>query len=92
MKLSKILAITFVLMLVFTACGKNSDLPVQYDATEISLGDDGINVEGKAVGADPTEAVYVANDIVYYEEGKNFTYGEGTEKDTHSKAEAEAHR
>ena len=91
MKLSKILAITFVLMLVFTACGKNSDLPVQYDATEISLGDDGINVEGKAVGADPTEAVYVANDIVYYEDGKDFTYGEGTEKDAHSKAEAEAH-
>ena len=34
---------------------------------------------------------YLANDIVYYEAGKDFTYGEGTEQDAHSPEEAAAH-
>ncbi|MBQ1995423.1 MAG: carbohydrate-binding domain-containing protein [Clostridia bacterium] len=91
MKILKILVITLGLMLVFTACGKNSDLPVQYDATEVSLSDEGIKVNGFTASTDSSEDVYIANDIVYYEDGKDFTYGEGTEKDAHSKAEAEAH-
>jgi len=35
--------------------------------------------------------VSVARDIVYYEEGHDFTYGEGTEADAHSAEEAAAH-
>ncbi len=91
MKITKILAVIFSLLLVFTACGKIIDSSPDYDATEIILGDDVIKVDGKTVAEDTTEAVYTANDIIYYEQGKDFTYGEGTEKDAHSKEEADSH-
>ena len=60
-------------------------------ATEIILSDDGITVQGEAVSSDTTQAVYIANDIVYYEAGKDFTYGEGTAADEHTKEEADLH-
>ena len=37
------------------------------------------------------DAVRIDNDIVYYEEGKDFTYGEGEKGDSHSADEANAH-
>ena len=61
------------------------------EAVNIELSDDLILVDGEAVSEDTESAVYIANDIVYYEEGKDFTYGEGTEEDGHSKEEADAH-
>lgn len=60
-------------------------------ASYISLSDAEITVDGDVVTTDTEATVYVANDIVYYEEGKDFTYGEGTEADAHSKEEAEKH-
>ena len=60
-------------------------------AVNILLSDDGITVDGKAISENMEDAVYAANDIVYYEGGKDFTYGEGSEKDEHSKEEADAH-
>ena len=60
-------------------------------ASYIELADNLITVDGDAATTDANAAVYVANDIVYYEEGKDFTYGEGTKEDEHSKEEAEAH-
>ena len=59
--------------------------------TEIVLDDSGITVAGAAVSTDATAAVYTANDIVYYEAGKDFTYGEGSAQDAHTPAEANAH-
>lgn len=64
---------------------------VMEGATIISLSDENITVDGDSVTTDEAEAVYVANDIVYYEDGKDFTYGEGEEKDAHSKEEANQH-
>ena len=61
------------------------------DATKINLSDAGITVDGVSVSADETAAVYIANDIVFYPEGKDFTYGEGTKEDEHSQEEADAH-
>jgi len=61
------------------------------DATAIVLSDEGVTVDGNAVSADATDAVYVANDIVFYLEGQDFTYGEGEEEDEHSQTEADAH-
>ncbi len=58
---------------------------------EITLSDDGIKVNGEAVSTDATSEIYTANDIVYYESGKDFTYGEGTESDAHTAEEAAAH-
>ncbi|MDO4303571.1 MAG: carbohydrate-binding domain-containing protein [Bacillota bacterium] len=57
----------------------------------IILSDDEITVNGSSASTDSSEAVYVGADIVYYEEGKDETYGEGSDKDAHSKAEAAEH-
>jgi hypothetical protein len=62
-----------------------------YEGTEILLSDDGITVDGSVISTNAEDAVYAANDIVYYEEGHDFTYGEGTEEDAHSPKEAAAH-
>ncbi|MBQ6897683.1 MAG: hypothetical protein IJN70_01780, partial [Clostridia bacterium] len=43
-----------------------------------------VMVNGETAGSSSTEAVYVASDIVYYEEGHDFTYGEGIASDAHS--------
>jgi len=58
---------------------------------DIELSDAGILVDGEAISEASSNTVYAANDIVYYEEGKDFTYGEGTEADAHSSEEAAAH-
>ena len=49
------------------------------EATEIVLSDESITVAGEAISEADTDAVYKANDIIYYESGHDFTYGEGTE-------------
>lgn len=61
------------------------------DATKIQLSDEGITVDGGAISTDESAAVYTANDIVFYLEGQDFTYGEGTKEDEHSQQEASAH-
>jgi len=89
-----------VLCLSLSGCGAKEELPAQsvpqtepapIEGTQIHLSDDGITVDGEPVSAEDTAAVYTANDIVFYPEGKDFTFGEGTEEDTHSQMEADAH-
>lgn len=66
--------------------------PTPYpDAVEIKLSDESVTVDGELTGTDSNAAVYTAKDIVYYESGKDFTYGEGSEKDAHTAEEAEMH-
>lgn len=60
-------------------------------ATVIELSDEEITVDGSVISTDAESAVYAANDIVFYLEGQDFTYGEGEEGDEHSQAEADAH-
>lgn len=88
--MKRISFVLILLLLVLSACGTTSD-DLERNAVKIHLSDEGINVDGKPAGTDATSAVYTANDIVYYESGKDFTYGEGTEKDAHSVDEADAH-
>ena len=86
MKKLSAFALVLALLMTFTACGA-SPAPDPYgDAATITLSDDGVTVEG----ADES-AVYTANDIIYYEEGHDFTYGEGEAGDAHSAAEAAEH-
>ncbi len=61
------------------------------NAIRIILSDEGSTVDGKSISTDSASRVYAANDIVFYLEGQGFTYGEGTEDDEHSQAEADAH-
>ena len=69
----------------------NEELAKQYGATIIELSDSQIFVDDKSVSKEDTDAVYVANDIVFYLEGQDFTYGEGAKEDEHSQEEADAH-
>lgn len=61
------------------------------DAVKIELSDEEITVDGAAITNKMEDAVYAAHDIVFYLEGQDFTYGEGTEADEHSQEDADAH-
>jgi len=65
--------------------------PVPEDAVKIVLSDEIITADGNQVSADCANMVYIANDIVYYESDKDFTYGEGTAADAHTAEEAAEH-
>ena len=54
-----------------------------FEGTIIQLSDESITVDGEAIASDESAAVYAANDIVFYLEGQDFTYGEGTADDEH---------
>ena len=83
MKYGKLLAILLAVALL-AGCGNTRQTP------ETTVKD--FTVDGEAVGTDPSAAVYMANDIIYYEAGKDFTYGEGETRDAHTAEEAAAHR
>lgn len=61
------------------------------EATVIALSDEMITVDGSEISTNEESAVYVANDIVFYLEGQDFTYGEGSKEDEHPQEEADAH-
>lgn len=74
-------------MLCSTACtARAAD-----SETEILLSDAKITVDGKAVSTDGTAAVYTGAEIIYYQDGTDESYGEGTEAEKHSQTEAAAH-
>ena len=83
------LLIATMIAALFSGCDK--PIKEEYKGINIVLSDSGITVDGAAATADNSNGVYVANDIVYYESGHDFTYGEGSEKDAHSPEEAAAH-
>ena len=62
---------------------------LEIEGTKIELSDTEVLVDGTVATDDNTKAVYVARDIIYYEEGHDFTYGEGEKEDEHSREEAE---
>lgn len=72
---------------LFCSCGKKSTV----NATAVILSDNGVIVNGNAAPTQSTAPVYVANDIVYYQAGHDFKYGEGSEADAHTAEEAAAH-
>ena len=95
MKLTKLLTITLTLSLLLSACGTaetgEGKSSASLDAVEIRLHDSEITVDGTTAETTAENAVYVGSDIVYYEDGKDFTYGEGTVQDAHSAETAAAH-
>lgn len=62
------------------------------DETAIVLADDGITVDGEPVAEEPGGRVYVAHDVVYYEDRDAYEsgnpYGEGGADERHSAEEA----
>ena len=87
--MKKIFACIFAMVLLFAGCSTPKE--AQIEGTQIKLSDKKITVDGKAVTNDSTQAVYTANDIVFYLAGQDFTYGEGTKDDEHEQSEADAH-
>ncbi len=70
---------------------EESSVEKQFEGTVITLDDSRILVDGNEVSTDESSAVYASHDIIYYEAGKDFTYGEGEKDDEHSAEEAAAH-
>lgn len=90
--ISAIIALS--MLLSFASCGKapeSGNTEQKIDGIKINLSDSGITVDGVKATSNSGNSVYIANDIVYYEEGHDFTYGDGGENDAHSKEEADAH-
>lgn len=61
------------------------------DITTITLSDSQVQINGAAMSHNPDAAVYVGADIVYYHDGTDETYGEGTAEEMHDPEEAAAH-
>ena len=72
-----------------TAASSGADGTVRSaDETQIVFSDAGVTVDGAPAGTDSSAAVYVANDVVYYEDRDTYdsgnTYGEGSADERHS--------
>jgi len=82
-----------IVLLVIGLCLIASGLALENsaDATRILLSDAGVTVNGQPASTNEKDAVYTANDVVFYLAGQDFTYGEGTEADAHTPEEAAAH-
>ena len=93
MRTKKLPAILLALCCLLGACSvqKSEKTPELPEGTVVIDLSGGVTVDGVAADGNTDAAVYVANDIVYYEAGHDFTYGEGTESDAHSAEEAAAH-
>ena len=63
--MKKILAVFLVFVLLLAGCQKAEETPV-IEGTKINLSDKEITVDGNAVTTDSSQAVYTANDIVFY--------------------------
>ncbi|MDO4732211.1 MAG: carbohydrate-binding domain-containing protein [Bacillota bacterium] len=89
--------LALVLLLAISGCafpGQTADpsAPEQDPGiTHIELSDAAILVNGEEAPTEAGAAVYTANDIIFYQAGQDFTYGEGTEADEHEQSEADAH-
>lgn len=94
--MKKICIILICLLLLCACAEENSEIEAKEkidwsEACKIMLSDDQITVDGEVISLESTEGIYQANDIVYYEAGRDFTYGEGTEDESHSEKEAKEH-
>ena len=86
--MKKILVCLVALTLLLSGCGSKEP---KIEGTQINLSDNKITVDGQEITSDTTQAVYFANDIVFYLAGQDFTYGEGERQDEHEQSEADAH-
>lgn len=89
MKFIKLFSGILAILVIFSAC-ENKEKAENTTSIKIVLSDEIITVDGKNI--ESVGDVYLKNDIIYYESGKDFTYGEGSEKDAHTKEEADEHK
>ncbi len=89
--MKRLLACILIIAVVFAGCVKSEPQTI-FDGVQIKLTDSKITVDGEEITTDNAQSVYVSNDIVYYPEGKDFTFGAGTAEDEHEKSEADGHK
>ena len=86
------LLLTVIMVVSFASCKQKGEQAVEIlDGVKINLSDTQITVDDNTITTDNTQAVYSANDIVFYLAGQDFTYGEGENQDEHTQSEADAH-
>ena len=97
-RLCKFMVVSACIIYMLTGCGKQENNPnneflksVYENVVKIELSSEMILVDGEEISTSPDADVYKANDIVFYLEGQDFTYGEGSENDEHSQEEADKH-
>lgn len=94
-KMLSVLTVCAMGLLAFSGCGAASAQSGSADTathdTAIVLSDDKITVDGANASTDPKAAVYTGASIVYYHDGTDEGYGEGSEADMHTQQEADAH-
>lgn len=80
--------LTALIALTVSALASDSEVSIR-------LSDSGIMVDGAKASTSSSSAVYLSNDIIYYEDSDAYDsgnpYGEGTVSERHSAAEAAAH-
>lgn len=94
-KIIKLSAIFLMSAVFLVSCTQKtqSELLQKYKGKNvIELSDDIIKFNGNKMSSNSTKAVYASNDIVFYPEGKDFTFGEGEKSDEHSQTEADRHK
>ncbi len=87
------------LALMLTGCQSTSPsgsssqqgVPLPANITSIEFSSEGVLVNGQTASTDESAPVYTANDIVFYLAGQDFTYGEGSDADSHPQSEGDAH-
>ena len=75
------------------SCGVSACAASSGTAAEvlIQLSDSGVQVNGAPASTSDSAAVYTGGSIIYYQDGTDSTYGEGTPDEMHSAQEAAAH-
>ncbi len=93
--MKKWIAMVLILALTLAGCaqgGGETDPPeTTWDASQPSPDYTHISLDGDTVYVEEGTGVYTANDIIYYEAGHDFAYGEGTQEEAHEAQEAAAH-
>ena len=97
--MKKLLSLLLVLSLVLAGCGTPPAETTAPEVTEINGATQNgdwenvthISLDGADVYVEEGSGVYTDHDIVYYEAGHDFTYGEGLSADEHTPEEADAH-
>jgi hypothetical protein len=90
----EILAAALSAALLLTACstsGVDSSSGQREEEHILTLSDQAVTLDGQALTQNAGGAVTLSNDIVYYHDNTGEDYGEGTQADTHTQEEAEAH-
>lgn len=85
------ISLMLVLVLTMTGAVGVASAGTSTKETVIRLSDNQVTVDGQKASSSSSAAVYTGADIVYYEDGHDSSYGEGSTSDAHSEEEASQH-